>query len=102
MDAYIFSAALYCEECTQDILVHTTPPKDYDPDNESSWDSDEYPKGPFAQGGGEADCPQHCDSCQLFLENPLTSDGEAYVHDAAKEKPQGPVVQEWLLYYDYL
>jgi len=102
MNTYIFSAALFCEECTSQIMQEITPPKGYDPNNESSWDSDEYPKGPFPDGGGEADYPQHCDSCQLFLENPLTSDGEDYVREAAKEKPQGQVIKEWTAYYNWL
>lgn len=42
-------------------------------------DSDEYPQGPYADGGGEADCPQHCDACGVFLENPLTDEGIDYV-----------------------
>jgi hypothetical protein len=43
--------------------------------SESDYDSDDLPKGPYADGGGEADTPQHCDDCRRFLENPLTGDG---------------------------
>ena len=43
--------------------------------SESHYDSDDLPKGPHAEGGGEADAPQHCDGCGQFLGNPLTVDG---------------------------
>ena len=64
------------------------------PDDELSYDSNEYPKGPYDEGGGEADSFQHCgagDECinaivdddgtkvGAFLENSLTSDGVRYV-----------------------
>jgi hypothetical protein len=29
--------------------------------SESDYDSEDLPKGPYADGGGEADTPQHCD-----------------------------------------
>jgi hypothetical protein len=60
--------------------------------DQSSYDSDEYPKGPYPDGGGEADTPQHCDHCHCFLENPLTSDGYDYV----REKQNA----EWDSFYD--
>jgi len=37
----------------------------------ASDDCDEYPVGPYPEGGGEADYPRHCDHCGLFLRNPL-------------------------------
>ena len=43
--------------------------------NRSLCDSECTPIGPYANGGGESDAPEHCDTCGLFLENPLTSDG---------------------------
>jgi hypothetical protein len=55
-----------------------------DPDDESSYDSDDWPKGPYRHGGGEADCPQHCGACGLFLENALTDDGDSYVRELAE------------------
>jgi len=56
--------------------VHPVPDHRLD---ERYWDSNEYPKGPYEYGGGEADYPQHCDGCGLFLENSLTEDGVYYV-----------------------
>lgn len=89
MNAYVFQAALYCEDCGNAIkaeldLAKKTPDE---PDDEHTFDSDEYPKGPYSDGGGEADCPQYCDDCGEFLENPLTSDGMQWVeNDGAIEQ----------------
>lgn len=89
MRAYIYNADLYCEECGDQIKHEITEsgmaPKD--PYDEYSYDSDDFPKGPFSDGGGEADHPQHCGNreCQVFLENPLTEDGHNYVLDCLLE-----------------
>ena len=74
MDAYVFQAALLCSACAKVVMgrKHGQNARDLE-------DSDCYPQGPYSDGGGEADCPQHCDHCQAFLENPLTSDGYKYV-----------------------
>jgi hypothetical protein len=48
-------------------------------------DSDSYPQGPYSNGGGEADCPRHCDVCGIFLENPLTGEGIRYVSEKLTE-----------------
>ena len=87
MDVYIYRAALYCADCGEEIragLVALGKAPE-DPDNERTYDSGDYPKGPFGDGGGEADTPSHCDGCGVFLENPLTSYGEAYVCEAVVE-----------------
>jgi hypothetical protein len=112
MDAYIYQAALWCSDCTRTIKKELkkkgeTPE---DPDDEGSYDSDDYPKGPYSEGGGEADTPQHCDGCAVFLENPLTGDGEEYVREAVardhenrkKGKKANPIAGEWKEFYDYL
>lgn len=56
MDVYIKDGALFCADCA---------PRGAD--------------GAHADGGGEADCPQHCDGCEAHLDNPLTHEGRAYV-----------------------
>jgi len=113
MDAYVYQAALLCEECGKatrhklgdeagmrcpgcaNALLSVgpvCPACGFDPEDEGGYDSDEYPKGPYPEGGGEADCPQHCDHCGTFLENALTSDGRAYTQeavDAARCDPLG-------------
>lgn len=84
MLAYMFNAALLCEECGEEARrdLATKGKAPVDPDDEASYDSDDYPKGPYGNGGGEADTAQHCDYCGLFLANPLTSDGRRYVQTA--------------------
>lgn len=87
MDAYLYRAALYCSNCGDQIIkrLKEEGKAPADPDDEYSFDSDNYPKGPFSNGGGEADSPQHCDGCQVFLENPLTGDGLDYVISAIRQ-----------------
>jgi hypothetical protein len=53
--------------------------------SESDYDSDNLPKGPIAEGGGEADTPRHCEGCGQFLANPLTGHGLIWVEDAIRE-----------------
>lgn len=102
MKVYLFRAAFLCEDCGQAACRTFGKPAGYDAGNESTWDSDDYPKGPYCDGGGEADCPQNCDNCYRFLENPLTRDGENYVREQAAENPGSSVVAEWLAFYDYI
>jgi len=101
MNAYIYQADIYCEECgaliRQELDEQGACPAD--PTDESTFDSDEYPKGPYADGGGEADCPQHCAACGVFLENSLTSEGVAYVKEAAIDPFRGQAAAEWLQFY---
>ncbi len=109
MDAYIYQADLYCEDCIIQIKGslrdrELEPPN---PENEHSFDSDDYPKGPYPNGGGEADSPQHCGSCGLFLENPLTMEGELYVENAVEsciyDRQGDPeIVNKWAVFYDDL
>lgn len=115
MDAYLFQAALICEDCCNEFKKRNVKPADVDETDEGTYDSDQWPKGPYSDGGGEADCPQHCDHCGLFLENPLTPDGDAYVrekanayvHDDASwsevaekaERAGELVLAEWIIFY---
>ncbi len=100
MDGYIFEAAFWCGECTQEIKLDLqTPTFDgFDPDNELSYDSDEWPKGPFDMSLEESDTPEHCDRCGLFLENPLTSYGGDYVREAILMEE----IPAWRTFYSYL
>jgi hypothetical protein len=93
-DAYIFQVALICADC----VVHMGFTQQQ---CESSVDSDAIPRGPYSEGGGEADCPKHCDRCGVFLHNPLTPDGEDYVRDAYLNT-RGACVAEWRDAYSYL
>lgn len=124
MDVYMFQAALWCEDCgealREQMIQDGEAPED--PDDEESYDSDEFPKGPYGDGGGEADSPQHCDAGEhcinavelssgskvgAFLENPLTDDGNEYVREAvleakAKKKKGSVALEIWKPYYDYI
>lgn len=103
MNVYMYRAALYCEDCGAKICArHKAEGKAPEsPDDERTYDSDDYPKGPYPDGGGEADSPEHCDACGLFLANDLTTDGLAYVQQAVDEhyegtrKHNGDVIAEW-------
>ncbi len=107
INAYVYRAALICEDCGRciraDLLLTGKGPKD--PEDESTFDSMDFPKGPYPDGGGESDSPQHCDMMDgcvnaewcpahgeagghkqgVFLENPLTRDGIAYVEECCLE-----------------
>ena len=93
MDAYIYQADIYCADCGEGLKsdLSTTPEDRRD-------DSETYPQGPYADGGGEADSPQHCADCGAFLENPLTGDGRRYVLDAILDGT-GTCVAEWAEFY---
>ena len=81
MNTYMYQAALYCEDCGLEI-ANSLGFTEEDIADRDDLDSEECPKGPYSDGGGEADCPQHCDKCGAFLENPLTCDGFEYVCEA--------------------
>jgi hypothetical protein len=87
MDAFIYQADLYCEDCAVAIMARLTEEgkRPADPFNEHTYDSDNYPKGPYPDGGGEADYFAHCAECREFLCNPLTSEGVRHVTEALDE-----------------
>ena len=95
--AYVYQADLYCEDCgnkiKQQLDAEGKSPES--PEDEYTFDSDEYPKGPYGEGGGEADSPHHCAGCQKFLDNPLTSEGYNYVREQAES---GSIPEEWKQY----
>ena len=97
MEAYIYQADIYCTDCARkysqlQILIG----------EKDTGNSDQFPQGPYENGGGESDYPQHCGNCHVFMENSLTSDGEDYVIAAAKDALGGDVAKEWKEYYSYL
>lgn len=107
MNAYIYAAALHCTDCATAIkaLLDADGKTPEDVSDERSYDSDDYPKGPLADGGGAADSPQHCDSCGLFLENDLTEEGLAFVRDVIQGHADGKpgnreASAEWGAFYD--
>ncbi len=96
--SYAYQAAMWCDDCARAVMA------DLDAKGvEDTGDTDDYPQGDSSDG--EADCPQHCDDCGVFLENPLTSDGYDYVReaiaDARKSKRTDSVaLTEWAPFYD--
>ncbi|RVC71331.1 hypothetical protein EN759_00515 [Mesorhizobium sp. M00.F.Ca.ET.038.03.1.1] len=101
MKAYVFQAALYCHDCATRIRERLCVEAGASAQlMETGCDSDGYPQGPYGQGGGEADCPQHCDSCGVFLENPLTPDGESYVREKLSNgSGNAAVLETWREFY---
>jgi len=106
MNAYIYQADLHCENCIEKIKgkLDSKGAKFNSIALIGKYDSDLYPTGPYPNGGGEADCPQHCGTCGLFLENPLTEDGMIYVQNEIAEFRQHGlgdkrVTDEWYEFY---
>ena len=107
MQAFIFNAAVFCEDCGVKAGEELSQRSIAD-----NGDSDTYPQGPYEDGGGEADTPNHCDYCDVFLENPLTEDGNEYVREAyeserctrnqSKSRRGIENTQLWANHYDYL
>lgn len=80
MDVYVYQAALLCGRCAESsefrcglIAAGKNRRDGFRP----------LAYGPYSNGGDEADTPQHCDQCKVFLENPLTEDGMRYVNTQA-------------------
>ncbi len=115
MNAFIFCADIYCEKCGESFreLITHNGNAPADPENEYSYDSEYFPKGPFADGGGEADTPQHCGNGGLcldptviggekygkFLENDLTHHGVENVREMHREGPTA-VTEFWMDFYE--
>ena len=116
MNVYIYAADIYCEDCGEAIRKQITQEghAPADPDDEWSYDSDEFPKGPYPDGGGEADSPQHCGAGEdclnaiefsdglkigVWLENDLTREGVEYVRESLREDPDNEVYQVWADFY---
>ena len=109
-EVYIYQGALLCAGCGSKVKAELDTEMNADghplkPEgDETAYDSDAYPKGPYPDGGGEADGPQNCAGCRKFLENPLTQDGYEYlrsmVHEAeVKGRGNEPHIREWKAFY---
>ena len=62
MNAYVYRADLWCSDCGRAIRARLDAEgkRPANVRNEYTYDSDEYPKGPHPNGGGEANYAQHC------------------------------------------
>jgi hypothetical protein len=99
---YIYQAAVLCDDCGEKTrealrLARKSPRNQAE---ESTYESDDYPKGPYDEDQARSDTPDHCDYCGVFLENSLTEDGYDYVVDQAIKNPQSETIDEWLSFYD--
>lgn len=105
---YIYQAALWCDSCGQAICERLTAEgaAPADPDDEYSYDSDDFPK--YVATPGESDSPDHCNAgpdcleaeilsdgskVGALLSDELTSVGVEYVKEAVAEG--GPVAEFW-------
>jgi len=104
---FMFQAELFCDSCGQAIRNRLTRQRrsPTDPDDDSTFDSDDFPKDVVAS---ESDYPHHCgagDDCLEAVELPsgrkvgallsdvLTSDGLDYLEGAIADG--GEVVEFW-------
>ena len=98
MQAYIYNADIYCSDCKKAIIKRLK----NDGVEPTEFDSETWPQGPYENGGGEADSPNHCGGCHIFMENPLTSDGVDYVKHWVNQTPKSEVTKQWEEFYDYI
>jgi hypothetical protein len=92
MRCFIYQAGLLCETCGN--LQAALLDQEGKPD---TGDSDGYPQGPYCVG--EADAPQHCEMCAVFLENPLTEEGRDYLAHVALGGRNPPMLGVWAAFY---
>jgi hypothetical protein len=85
VEVYIYEADLWCVDCGEEkraeLRAAGRAPKN--PDDECTYDSDDFPKGPTEEG--ESDSPSHCAGCGCFLESDLTPDGLKYAAEHVAE-----------------
>jgi hypothetical protein len=91
--AYVFRSSLLCEDCARREIAFLESKGVLD-----EGDPDEYPQGPYGDGGGEADSAQFCGQGRLCLSpavvfghkvgcplrNPLTKDGIVALFEGVK------------------
>ncbi len=117
---YIYAADCYCDACGEDIkqrILKELGKKPEDFDDERTYDSGEFPKGPF-DDEAESDSPQHCASGEdcldptiiadnnngedhvvgHFFENNLTTTGVEYLKDMHKNQ-RSEITEYWVDYY---
>ena len=103
MKVWMYKAALWCDECMRLTKWMIEKPAGYNLHDEHTWDSDDYPKGPYESDGIHADSPDHCYNCGRFLESRLTTEGNNYVLEAVTSgHGDASVLATWRDYYDYL
>ena len=100
MTIYMFQADVYCKPCGEAIAATLPDPDAWEREHP---DSNSYPIA-YDSSEGEADSPEHCDKCSLFLERNLTEYGGRYVkeivaEDLSTEDKIVGIVKEWIDFY---
>lgn len=114
--SFIYAADVWCTSCGEAIRARLTAEGTAPaaPDDESSYDSDNFPKG--ADHAAEAaDYPEHCAAgtdcleaavdgtgapfCGAWLENPLTECGVVDLLRAVVTDPDGKMTAVWVRCY---
>ena len=100
MKIYMFQADVYCKPCGEAIAATLPDPDAWEREHP---DSNSYPIA-YDSSEGEADSPEHCDKCSLFLERNLTEYGVRYVkeivaEDLSTESEIVGIVKEWIDFY---
>ena len=102
MEYFIFAADVYCPHCADAIKRRLASVAPADPANENTFDSGDYPKGPYSDDS--SDTPQNCAECGDYIENPLTEAGVDYVIEAMQEDIDrhhtNSVVRDWAGHLD--
>ena len=109
--AYVYQADLWCDDCGKALrerLVQEGGDAPEDPDDEDSYDSDDFPKGPYPDED-PSDSPSHCGSGAECLNAVLLDDGTevgAIVSGLTDEgayyvrsQNDSPCVRAWLDHY---
>lgn len=114
--AYIFQAEVWCDDCGKHIaerLKADGQEVPEDPEDHDSFDSDDFPKGPFPDDD-PADTPTHCasdDECINAVHlsfgrkvgaivSGLTEDGRKYALEKIRLKPNDALMDLWVSHYD--
>lgn len=106
MKVYAYQAALICGDCGDEVCARLKKQgkAPEDPRNENTYDSDDYPKGPYANDSNDSDSIQHCDMCGVFLEVGLTKEGMERLYEIVVECLNDGVMSDsmrlWVDFYD--
>ena len=100
MKIYMFDGDVYCKPCGEAIAATLPDPDAWEREHP---DSNSYPIA-YDSSEGEADSPEHCGKCGLFLERNLTEDGVRYVKEIVSEDLETEseivgIVKEWIDFY---
>lgn len=108
---YIYQADVWCDSCGESIKKKLGQPTDFDPSDETTYDSDEYPKV-YNPETEESDSPQHCGAGEhcleveelpsgrkigAFLGIALTANGAAYLLEQVADG--GELAEFWLEHF---